>query len=140
MLIAVGSAFGAWSLLLPVVPTAVIDARQPESLAGLSTGVFMLATVITQAFTPWLLRVVGYRRVIAGSALLLGAPAFGYMLGMDAITLLPVSAVRGVGFGALSVAEAAIIAELVPLRLLGRATGLLGLVVGAAQMLSLIHI
>ena len=82
-------------------------------------------------------RVVGYRRVIAGSALLLGAPAFGYMLGMDAITLLPVSAVRGVGFGALSVAEAAIIAELVPLRLLGRATGLLGLVVGAAQMCAL---
>lgn len=137
VLIAVGSAFGAWSLLLPVVPTAVIDAGQPETLAGLSTGVFMLATVITQVFTPWLLRVVGYRAVIAISALLLGAPAFGYMLGMDAITLLPVSAVRGVGFGALSVAEAAIIAELVPLRLLGRATGLLGLVVGAAQMLAL---
>ena len=137
VLIAVGAAFGAWSLLLPVVPTAVIDAGQSETLAGLSTGVFMLATVTTQVFTPWMLRTIGYRAVIAVSALLLGGPTFGYMLGMDPTPLLTVSAIRGIGFGALSVAEAAIIAELVPLRLLGSATGALGLVVGAAQMLAL---
>lgn len=137
VLVAVGAAFGAWSMLLPVVPTAVLDAGQNETLAGLSTGVFMLATVITQVFTPWLLRTVGYRAVMAVSAFLLGAPAFGYMIGMDAVPLLTVSAIRGIGFGALSVAEAAIIAELVPLRMLGRATGALGLVVGAAQMLAL---
>ena len=52
VLIAVASAFAAWALLLPVVPTAVIDADQPASLAGLSTGVFMLATVLTQMLTP----------------------------------------------------------------------------------------
>ena len=137
VLVAVGAAFGAWSMLLPVVPTAVIDTGHSETLAGLSTGVFMLATVITQMFTPWLLRVAGYRLVMSVSALLLGAPAFGYMLGMDPVVLLTVSAIRGVGFGALSVAEAAIVAELVPLRLLGSATGALGLVVGAAQMLAL---
>lgn len=137
VLVAVGAAFGAWAMLLPVVPTAVLDAGHSETLAGLSTGVFMLATVLTQIFTPWLLRTVGYRRVMAVSSLLLGAPAFGYMLGMDQTVLLTVSAIRGVGFGALSVAEAAIIAELVPLRLLGRATGALGLVVGAAQMVAL---
>lgn len=137
VLIAVGSAFGAWSFLLPVVPTAVIDAGLPETLAGASTGVFMLATVLTQVVTPWLLRTAGYRAVMVASSLLLGAPAFGYMLGMEPGILLTISAVRGVGFGALSVAEAAIIAELVPLRLLGSATGALGLVVGAAQMIAL---
>ena len=137
VLVAVASAFGAWSFLLPVVPTAVLDAGGAETLAGLSTGVFMLATVITQVFTPWLLRTVGYRAVMVASALLLGGPAFGYMLGMEPGVLLTVSAVRGIGFGALSVAEAAIIAELVPLRLLGSATGALGLVVGASQMVAL---
>lgn len=137
VLIAVGAAFGAWAFLLPVVPTAVLDAGLPETLAGASTGVFMLATVITQIFTPWMLRTIGYRAVMAASSLLLGVPAFGYMLGMDSAILLTVSAIRGVGFGALSVAEAAIIAELVPLRLLGGATGALGLVVGAAQMVAL---
>ena len=137
VMIAVAAAFGAWSLLLPVVPTAVIDAGGSESLAGLSTGVFMLATVITQIFTPWLLRTAGYRTVMIVSAFLLGGPAFGYMLGMDPGVLLTVSAIRGVGFGALSVAEAAIIAELVPIRLLGGATGSLGLFVGASQMIAL---
>lgn len=137
VLIAVAAAFGAWSLLLPVVPTAVIDAGLPDSLAGLSTGVFMLATVITQVFTPRALRKVGYRAVMAVSSLLLGIPALGYMLGMDPAPLLTVSAIRGIGFGALSVAEAAIVAELVPLRLLGSATGIFGAVVGLAQMAAL---
>ena len=125
VLVAVASAFAAWALLLPVVPTAVIDAGEPASLAGLSTGVFMLATVITQIFTPKALKTFGFGWVLAASSLLLGIPAFGYMLGMDAVPLLTVSAIRGVGFGALSVAEAAIIAELVPLRLLGSATGII---------------
>ena len=137
VLVAVAAACGAWSLLLPVVPSAVLDAGGAESLAGLSTGVFMLFTVITQIFTPWLLRKFGFRVVMVVSAFLLGGPAFGYMLGMEPGVLLTVSAIRGVGFGALSVAEAAIIAELVPLRLLGRATGTLGLFVGASQMVAL---
>ena len=136
VLVAVASAFAAWALLLPVVPTAVIDAGEPASLAGLSTGVFMLATVITQVFTPKALKTFGFGWVLAASSLLLGIPAFGYMLGMDAVPLLTVSAIRGVGFGALSVAEAAIIAELVPLRLLGSATGIFGMVVGLAQMVA----
>lgn len=137
VLVAVAAAFAAWALLLPVVPTAVIDAHQPASLAGLSTGVFMLATVITQIFTPKALKTLGYRWVMAISSLLLGIPALGYMIGMEAAPLLTVSAIRGIGFGALSVAEAAIIAELVPLRLLGSATGIFGVVVGLAQMVAL---
>ena len=137
VLVAVAAAFAAWALLLPVVPTAVIDAQQPASLAGLSTGVFMLATVITQIFTPKALKTIGYRWVMAISSLLLGIPALGYMIGMGATPLLTVSAIRGIGFGALSVAEAAIIAELVPLRLLGSATGIFGVVVGLAQMVAL---
>ena len=41
-LIAVAAAFGAWSLLLPVVPTAVLDAGGSETLAGGSTGALSL--------------------------------------------------------------------------------------------------
>lgn len=56
---------------------------------------------------------------------------------MDPAIVLTVSVIRGVGFGALSVAEAAIITELVPLRLLGRTTGIFGLSVGFSQMVAL---
>ncbi|MDY5784998.1 MFS transporter [Corynebacterium sp.] len=136
-LVAVAAAFGAWSLLLPVVPTAVLDEGGSERLAGASTGVFMLATVITQVFIPAVLRRLGYRVVIAVSSVLLGVPALFLAIGLDAPIVLAVSLVRGVGFGALSVAEAAIIAELVPKRLLGRTAGIFGVCVGAAQMVCL---
>lgn len=52
-LLSVFCAFGGWALLMPVIPNAVVAAggatwMSAESLAGLSTGVFMAATVITQ--------------------------------------------------------------------------------------------
>ncbi|WJY68359.1 Major Facilitator Superfamily protein [Corynebacterium auris] len=136
-LVAVAAAFGAWALLLPVVPTAVLDSGGSETLAGASTGLFMLSTVITQVFMPRVLRIFGYRAVIVAASLLLGLPALGFLAGMDAAIVVVVSLIRGVGFGALSVAEAAMIAQLVPLRLLGRTTGIFGVCVGGSQMVAL---
>lgn len=136
-LVAVASAFGAWSILLPVVPLAVIDGGGSAALAGGSTGIFMLATVITQVLTPRLLRSFGYNPVMVVSALLLGVPALGHLLGSEAWVVLLFSALRGVGFGAITVAESALIAELVPVRFLGKATGMLGVFIGVSQMVFL---
>ena len=56
-------------------------------------------------------------------------------LGTGLLTLvLVLAAVRGMGFGALTVAESALIAELVPLKFLGKASGALGVAVGVAQL------
>ncbi|WP_018297037.1 MFS transporter [Corynebacterium lubricantis] len=136
-LIAVASAFGAWSLLLPVLPVAVLDSGGDATLAGATTGVFMLATVLTQIVTPRLLRGVGYTPVMVVAAFLLGVPALGHMISMNAAVVLFFSALRGVGFGAITVAESALVAELVPSRFLGKATGMLGVFVGVAQMVFL---
>ncbi|APT93665.1 membrane protein [Corynebacterium phocae] len=134
---AVMAAFGAWSLLLPLLPLAVLESGGSSGLAGATTGVFMAATVGTQVFTPWMLRKWGYSPVMAASAFMLGAPALGHMLGMEAWQALLFSGLRGVGFGALTVAQAAFVAELVPLRFLGKATGALGVCIGLAQMVFL---
>ncbi|MBZ8178103.1 MFS transporter [Corynebacterium poyangense] len=136
-LIAVAAAFGSYALLLPVIPLAVVDAGESESLAGSATGVFMAATVLTQILTPTMLRAMGYNPVMVGSAFMLGFPALGHLLGLDPWNVLGFSALRGVGFGALTVAQSALIAELVPLRWLGKASGLLGVAVGLSQMLFL---
>lgn len=136
-LIAVACAFGAWSLLLPVIPLAVLDAGGSATLAGGTTGVFMATTVATQWLTPRLLRRWGYNPVMVAAAVLLGLPALGHLLGMTALPALLFSAIRGVGFGALCVAQAALVAELVPLRYLGKASGLLGVFVGSSQMVFL---
>lgn len=136
-MVAIAAAFGAWSILLPVVPLAVIDSGGSATLAGGSTGIFMAFTVATQIVSPWLLRRWGYRRVMALSAFTLGVPAFGHLLGTDAWIVLLLSALRGVGFGALTVSESALIAELSPVRLLGKATGMIGVFTGLGQMIFL---
>ena len=136
-LVAVFAAFGGWSLLLPVIPQAILEDGRGAGLAGAYTGVFMAATVLTQTQTPRMLRRHGYRATMFTSGLLLGLPTFLHILGTDAALVLVLAAVRGMGFGALTVAESALIAELVPVRFLGKATGALGVAVGVAQMLCL---
>lgn len=137
VLVAVAAAFGSWSLLLPVVPLAVLESGGSSTLAGATTGIFMAATVLTQIFTPAALRKIGYNPVMVFSAFMLGVPAIGYMIGVEPLPVLLVSALRGIGFGALTVAESALVAELVPVRFLGKASGMLGVFLGLSQMLFL---
>ncbi|TQF65414.1 MFS transporter [Rhodococcus spelaei] len=131
------AAFGGWSLLLPVVPLAIFQAGGSDVLAGASTSIFMATTVATQLVTPRLLRAWGYRAVLAVGCVLLGAPALAFLLSTAAVPALVISAVRGVGFGMLSVAGSALVAELAPRKLLGRATGAQGIAIATGQMIAL---
>lgn len=135
---AMGAAsFGGWGLLLPVVPLAVSQSGSSDAVAAASTAIFMATTVITQLFVPSMLMRVGHRAVLAAGCLLLGLPALLFIVSVDAVPALAVSALRGTGFGMLTVAGAAIVAELAPTALLGRATGAQGIAVALAQMVTL---
>ena len=134
-LISVFAAFGGWALLLPVIPLAIIESTGSESLAGLSTGVFMAATVATQYFTPRILRSVGYFPVMLVASLLLGLPALVHVFSFTTPIVLLVAIIRGIGFGSVTVAEAALIADLVPAKLVGRSSGVFGFFVGSAQLI-----
>lgn len=134
-LLSVFCAFFGWSLLLPVIPVAMLDDGYGDALAGLSTGVFMAATVITQFFVPRLLRSVGYVPVMIAAAVLLGVPSAFYLIDGGAWFVLLVSGVRGIGFGAVTVAQSALLAELVPPRQLGRANAFFGAAIGVGEIL-----
>ncbi|MEJ5920645.1 MULTISPECIES: MFS transporter [unclassified Corynebacterium] len=136
-LVAVLAAFGGWSLLLPTIPQAILDGGGSNGLAGAYTGVFMAATVLTQTQTPRLLRSLGYGTTMFISGLFLGLPTLLHLFGTDMWLVLVIAVLRGMGFGALTVAESALIAELVPLKFLGKASGTLGLAVGIAQLVFL---
>ncbi|MGO1949482.1 MAG: MFS transporter, partial [Mycobacteriaceae bacterium] len=135
MLLSVFCAFLGWSMLLPVIPVAMLDAGYGDSLAGLSTGVFMAATVITQIFIPRLLRLWGYVPVMVSGAVLLGVPSVLYLIDGGSWLVLAISAVRGVGFGAVTVAQSALLAELVPPRQLGRANAFFGAAIGVGEII-----
>lgn len=131
------AAFGGYALLLPVLPLWVASGGAGPALAGSVTGVFMAATVLTQLGVPALLRAVGHRAALLGAALALGAPAALLVLTPSPWLAMPVSVVRGAGFGVLTVAGAALVSDLVPARVRGRATGVYGVAIGLPQLVLL---
>lgn len=122
--------FGGHALLLPVLPLWVSRAGSGEFGAGATTGVFMLTTVLTQLAVPWLLRVLGYRAVFASGLVLLAAPTPLVLGTAELGPVLALNAVRGIGFGLITVAGSALVAELVPPAEHGRASSRYGLAIG----------
>lgn len=131
------AAFAGFSLLLPVLPLWVASGGTGPGLAGSVTGVFMAATVLTQLGVPTLLRALGHRTALMLAAVALGAPAALLVLSPSPWLAMPVSVVRGAAFGILTVTGAALVSDLVPARLRGRATGIYGLALGAPQLVLL---
>ncbi len=131
------AAFGGFGLLLPVVPLAISENGGSDALAGASTAIFMATTVATQLLVPRLLRRFGHRLVLAAGCALLGLPAIVFAVSVAAGPALAISAVRGIGFGMLTVAGAALVAELAPAAQLGRATGAQGIAIASSQMVTL---
>lgn len=126
-------AFGGFSLLLPVVPLAVVRGGGSELVAGATTGVFMTVTVLLQLVTPRLTAAIGYRWVLGVGSSLLGLPS-GLLAVFDGpFAVLAISGVRGAGFGMMTVAGSALVAELAPPGMLGRATSLIGLAIGISE-------
>ncbi len=129
--------FGGYALLLPVVPLWVARGGSGEFGAGLSTGVLMAVTVATQFAVPALLRRFGHRAVLMTGSLLLGLPAPLLILSADLGPVLAVAVLRGIGFGLLTVAGSALVAELVEPAERGRATARFGYAIGVPQVVLL---
>lgn len=137
LMIGAALGIGTYAVLLPVVPLGVIAAGGSQSLAGTATAVFMAACVLSQISTAAVVRAVGYRATIFAASLLLGVPALGHIWLTDPTSTLVISAIRGVGFGAICVAQYALAGQLAPEGTLGRVSGMIGLGTGAAQMVLL---
>ncbi|GAB3277139.1 MFS transporter [Parasphingorhabdus pacifica] len=137
LLLATFGGFAGYVLLLPVVPKWAVEGGAGEVVAGITNGIFMLVTVLTQLGMPWLLRRVDHRFALGAGTLLVGAPTPLFMMSTDLTTLLGVSGLRGVGFGLLTVSGSALIAELVPTEQRGRAAGLYGIAAGLPNVLLL---
>jgi predicted MFS family arabinose efflux permease len=129
--------FGGFAALLPVAPLWVARGGAGEAGAGLVTGVLLLLTILTQPFVPWLLNRFGHGTVLAAGLVALGLPAPLYGLSDQLAPVLAVSAVRGVGFGILTVTGSAVVAELVPLARRGEAVGVYGLGVAVPNLVIL---
>jgi MFS family permease len=129
--------FSGYALLLPVVPLWAERGGSGALGSGATTAVLMATTVATQLAVPWLLVRVGHRWVLAIGSALLGVPTPFLAFSAELTPVLLLSALRGVGFGLVTVAGGALVAELVPRAQHGRAAGRYGLAVGLPQLVLL---
>ncbi|KOX14582.1 MFS transporter [Nocardiopsis sp. NRRL B-16309] len=126
-----------FAAVLPLVPLWASRGGAGEFGAGSTTAAFMLTTVLTQLTMPWILERGGYRWAFPVGCLIMGLPTPLFAVTADLAPLIAVSALRGVGFGMVSVAGTVLAARLVPNEQVGRATGYYGLAVGLPQVLIL---
>jgi predicted MFS family arabinose efflux permease len=134
------SEFGALTsfyLLLSVVPLYAASIGVAGNAAGLATAALMLSTVSAELVTSRLVARFGYRFVLAGGLLLMGAPALVLPATASVQAIVAVCAVRGLGFGIIVVVGGSLVASLVPRERRGEGLGLYGVVVGIPSVVAL---
>ncbi|MFI5658498.1 MFS transporter [Streptomyces sp. NPDC051684] len=127
--------FSGFALLLPVSPQWALDGGADELGAGLVTAVLMTMTVASQLCVKATLRKLGWARTFALGALLLGLPAPLQALSDNLWPILATTALRGAGFGIMTVCGATAVAALAPAGRQGAAIGLYGLSIALPQMI-----
>ncbi|WGW12788.1 MFS transporter [Saxibacter everestensis] len=137
LLVVTSVGFSGYAVLLTVAPLWAVAGGSGSAGAGLVNGVLMLFTVLAQAFVPVALRRFGWGPTLISGLVLLGLPSPLHLLSNDLGVLLGLSAVRGLGFGVLTVAGSAAVAELVEPKRRGEAIGAYGLAIAAPQLVLL---
>ncbi len=127
--------FAGYAALLPVAPLWAVHGGADSAGAGLVNFVLLGATVATQFAVPALIRRSGWALTLTLALVLLGVPAVLHVLTDELGPILVLSAVRGVGFGILTVAASAAAVLLVDPARRGAAVGAYSLALAAPNVL-----
>ena len=125
--------FSGFALLVPVAPLWVIRGGSGDLGAGLVTGVMMACTVLAQLSMRRVLARLGWRWTLVLGSGLLGLPALGHLVTDRLWAVTALAALRGLGFGVVTVCGATAVAAFVEPGRRGRAIGALGLASAAPQ-------
>ncbi len=129
--------FSGYAALLAIAPLWATHGGATAAGAGLVNGVLLAATILAQLAVPRALGLWGAGRLLVAGLLLLGLPAPAYLLSDSLGWILALSAVRGLGFGILTVLGSTVVAHLVPAGRRGAAIGVYGLAVAVPNLLLL---
>ena len=129
--------FSGYAALLATAPLWAVNGGATAAGAGLVNGVLLAATILAQLAVPRALATWGTGRVLVAGLLLLGAPAPAYLRSDGLGWVLSLSAVRGLGFGILTVVGSTVVAHLVPAGRRGAAIGVYGLAVAVPNLVLL---
>ncbi|MGN6575373.1 MAG: MFS transporter [Nocardioides sp.] len=129
--------FSGYAVLLTVAPLWAVEGGATTAGSGLVNGVLLLFTVLTQLLVPRALRSFGWGPVLTVGLVLLGVPGVLLSLSDGLGVILGLSAIRGIGFGVLTVTGSAAVAALVGADRRGEAIGAYGLAVAVPNLVLL---
>lgn len=128
--------FTGFFVTISALPAWLAFQGTAESLTGLVTTTLLASTVITQVMVHRLKRLLGLATTLAVGALALGAPSLLLLVDDGFAWVLAISAVRGIGFGILTVLGSMFTARIVPPERRGEAIGIYGLAVALPNLLA----
>ncbi len=118
--------FASWYVLSTVTP--VLSYNLAGSIgAGLSTTVFMAFTIVAQICTPFALKRYRPHLILGLALLLLGIPSLVYLGQPNLTMILTAAALRGIGFGLITIISTALVTIYAATGREGAALGLYGL-------------
>jgi predicted MFS family arabinose efflux permease len=128
--------FAGYWLTLASLPAYAVAGGAAESTAGVVTAVFLVVTIAVQTVVPALTARFGAAPVLIAGLLALGLPAPLYVLGDGLGWLSWISAVRGAGFGVLTVLGSVLAVHVAPPARRGEAVGLYGLAIAVPNLVA----
>ena len=137
LLLITAAGFSGYAALLPVAPLWAVHGGADAAGSGVVNGLLLLVTIATQPFVPRLLSRFGTAPVLALGLLFLGGPSVLHLVSDQLGWILAMSALRGFGFGILTVAGSTTLAQLVPPARHGAAIGAYGAAIAIPQVLLL---
>lgn len=127
--------FTGFCITIASLPAWLAGRGTPDALAGLATTVLLVATVVVQLLVPRLVQRFGLAAVLAGGLIALGAPSLLLLVNGGLGWVLAICAVRGAGFGSLTVLGSTMTARVVPVARRGEAIGIYGLSIAVPNLL-----
>ncbi len=129
--------FSSFFFTMSALPLWATQGGAGPAQAGLVTTVMLVATVAAQGLVPGIVARIGSGPALALGLVLLGAPSPLYALSNQLVLLLPVSAVRGLGFALLTVIGALLTSQVAPRERHGETVGIYGLAVALPNLLAM---
>jgi predicted MFS family arabinose efflux permease len=126
--------FAGFYVTLASLPAWLASLGTDSAVAGLTTTGLLVTTIGLQVFVPELVRRLGAMPVLAGGLIALGAPSLLLLINSGAVWVIAVSAVRGGGFGVLTVLGATMAARAAAAERRGEAIGIYGFAISSSSL------
>ncbi len=128
--------FTGFFATISALPAWVATTGVSDTLAGFVTTTLLVATVSTQSIVPRLVARAGMTATLAIGLVALGAPSLLLLIDGGYWWVLAICALRGIGFGAMTVLGAMLTARVVPAARRGEAIGIYGLAIAVPNLLA----